>query len=206
MKRNTINFWIDLLTFIVLFAEIWTGLLLHYVLPSGKGRGHSLELWGLNRHEYGTVHFYLATAMIALVAIHVWLHWSWICNSLTGLLKIKKLKSSRHLLYGIVSLLVIVLITFASLMIAQFQVVDIQTNTNVYSIDNEIESQEEQLITGQTTLLEVANIGNIPVEQLLEKLNLPNDVDCKEQLGRLKRRYGFEIEDVRNSIIRKPQK
>jgi hypothetical protein len=82
----------------------------------------------------------------------------------------------------------------------------IQTNTNVYSIDNEIESQEEQLITGQTTLLEVANIGNIPVEQLLEKLNLPNDVDCKEQLGRLKRRYGFEIEDVRNSIIRKPQK
>jgi hypothetical protein len=80
MKRNTINFWIDLLTFIVLFAKIWTGLLLHYVLPPGQGRGKALELWGLNRHEYGTIHFYLAISMITLVLIHVWLHWSWICD------------------------------------------------------------------------------------------------------------------------------
>jgi hypothetical protein len=92
MKRNTINFWIDLFTFIVLFAKIWTGLLVHYVLPPGQGRGHSLELWGLNRHEYGAVHFYLAIAMIVLVVIHVWLHWSWICTTLSGLLKIKKIK------------------------------------------------------------------------------------------------------------------
>jgi hypothetical protein len=125
MKRNTINLWIDLLTFIVLFAKIWTGLLLHYVLPPGQGRGKSLELWGLNRHEYGTIHFYLAIAMITLVVIHVWLHWSWICNSLASLLKIRKLKPSMHSLYGFMSLLIIVIITFVSLLLAKTQVINI---------------------------------------------------------------------------------
>jgi hypothetical protein len=125
MKRNTLNFWIDLLTFIVLFAKIWTGLLLHYVLPPGQGRGHSLELWGLDRHEYGAIHFYLAIAMIALVLIHVWLHWSWVCNSLAGLLKIRKPKQAKYLLYGVISFLVVIFITLASLLLANAQVVNV---------------------------------------------------------------------------------
>ncbi len=130
MKRNTLNFWIDLFTFVVLFAKIWTGLLVRYVLPPGQGRGRGLELWGLNRHEYGTVHFYLAIAMVVLVVIHVWLHWSWICNTIVHLLKIK-IHSSRYARYGIISLLVAIFLTFASIQVAKTQVVDIRTQTKV---------------------------------------------------------------------------
>jgi hypothetical protein len=125
MKRNTVNIWIDLFTFVVLFAKVWTGMLLHYVLPAGQGRGHSLELWGLNRHEYGAIHFYLAIAMIALVLIHVWLHWSWICNNLASLLKIRKPKQAKYSLYGVISFLVVIFITLASLLLVNAQVVNV---------------------------------------------------------------------------------
>jgi hypothetical protein len=125
MKRNTINFWVDLLAFIVLFAKIWTGLLIHYILPPGQGRGRSLELWGLNRHEYGAIHFYLAIAMIALIGIHVWLHWSWICGTISGLLKIKKLKPSLCSFYGVAALILLAILTVASLLLVRTQVVNV---------------------------------------------------------------------------------
>ena len=148
MKRNTINFWIDLLTFIVLFAKIWTGLLVHYVLPPGQGRGHSFELWGLNRHEYGVVHFYLAIAMVALVIIHVWLHWSWICNTIAGLLN-KKINPSRYSLYAIMSILIATFLTIASLQLAKTQVVDIRNNTKPYSANIKSELHEDDIIIGR---------------------------------------------------------
>ncbi len=33
MKKNTFNFWVDLASLVVLFAVVFTGLLIHYVLP-----------------------------------------------------------------------------------------------------------------------------------------------------------------------------
>jgi len=33
MKRNTLNFYVDLASFLVMFALLVTGLLIHYVLP-----------------------------------------------------------------------------------------------------------------------------------------------------------------------------
>ena len=201
VKRNTLNFWIDLFTFIVLFAKIWTGLLVHYVLPPGQGRGHSLELWGLNRHEYGAIHFYLAIAMIVLVIFHVWLHWSWICKTLSSLLKIKKLNPSRYLLYAIISLLIAIFLTIASLQLAKTQVINIQESSKAYSTKSETEQLHNQVIIGRTTLIEAAKIGDMPIEKLIDKLNLPNNVDPQEQLGRLKRKYGFEIQDVRKIVL-----
>ncbi len=200
MKRNTMNFWIDLFTFIVLFAKIWTGLLVHYVLPPGQGRGHALELWGLNRHAYGVIHFYLAIAMIVLVVIHVWLHWSWICNTIACLLN-KELNPSRYSLYAIMFLVVATLLTTASLVLVKTQVVDIRDGTNAYSADVKSEQHGDEIIIGRTTLIEAANIGNMSVEQLVDKLNLPKNVDPEERLGRLKREYGFEIQDVRKIVL-----
>ena len=139
MKRNTINFLIDLFTFIVLFGKIWTGLLLHYVLPPGQGRGYSFELWGLNRHQYGTIHFYLAIAMIVLIIIHLWLHWSWICNTLSGLFKIKKINSSKYSLEAFIFLLIAILLTIVSLVLVKTQVIDIRDDTKAYSIKIEAE-------------------------------------------------------------------
>ncbi len=76
MKRNTLNFYIDLTSFLVLFALLVTALLIHYVFPpcgncdgSGRGANGELTLWGLGRHDIGRVHFYLALATAALVLL-----------------------------------------------------------------------------------------------------------------------------------------
>ena len=85
MKKNTWNFWIDLLTLLVFVGEAWTGLLMRYILPPGQGRGRSWSLWGLNRHDFGDIHFYLALIFIILIFIHLWLHWAWVCNTTANL-------------------------------------------------------------------------------------------------------------------------
>jgi hypothetical protein len=54
-----------------------TGGLIYFVLPAGSG--HFYSLFGYNRHDIGRVHFYLAVAAVVLLALHVALHWSWVC-------------------------------------------------------------------------------------------------------------------------------
>jgi len=39
----------------------------------------------MNRHEWGEIHFYLGLSLLALILIHLILHWSWIKNYLKGL-------------------------------------------------------------------------------------------------------------------------
>ena len=45
MKRNTLNFLIDVLTFLVFFAMFWIGLLIHYVLPPSGGHVSAAIRW-----------------------------------------------------------------------------------------------------------------------------------------------------------------
>lgn len=79
MKRNTINFLVDVVTLLVFFGLVETGLLLYFVLPPGSGK-QGLSLWGLSRHEWGDIHFWLSLAIIALIVLHVVLHWQWVCT------------------------------------------------------------------------------------------------------------------------------
>lgn len=78
MKRSTLNFAIDLVTFLVMIAMIATGLLVRFVLPPGSGERRSL--WSYTRHDWGDVHFWLAVGLAALLVVHLALHWSWVCS------------------------------------------------------------------------------------------------------------------------------
>jgi len=110
MKRNTWNFWIDLISFLLMLGLIATGLLIYYVMPPGTGGcgAGGLKLWGMDRHGYGKYHFYIALALMFLMLIHVILHWKWACNTWNNLLGVKKTASGRGSLVGILILLLIV--------------------------------------------------------------------------------------------------
>jgi len=72
MKRGTINFIIDLVSFVNLLCLAVTGFIMRYILPPGSGgRGRMFrggrggqageqirELWSMTRHEWGDIHFY----------------------------------------------------------------------------------------------------------------------------------------------------
>ena len=128
MKRNTLNFYVDLASFLVLFALLVTGLLIHYVLPpcgncSGDGSGVSKELtlWGFGRHDFGKVHFYLALATASLVLVHICLHWAWVCATCCNLLGLKVVSPDRQERYGILLLLILIVVTIALLYLAKTQ-------------------------------------------------------------------------------------
>ena len=101
MKRSSLNFIVDLVSFLNLLGIVFTGCIMKYILPPGTGgrghrlheglgRGHIKDLWSMTRHEWGNVHFYLAVLFVILMAVHIILHWSWLKNyfkSLFGFLR-----------------------------------------------------------------------------------------------------------------------
>jgi hypothetical protein len=206
MKRNTLNFWIDVVSLFVMVALIWTGLLIHYVLPPGTGGRHGepgLTVFGMGRHDYGDIHFYLALVLIGLMLIHVWLHWSWVYATINKLLGTKSMSGLRSAIYGIVLLVIIAGLTIGGQFWAKSRVKRTPgTSKKVKSGHGSISFAH---VSGQTTLADAAKIGGIPVEKLISQLRLPADVDIDERLGRLKRQYGFEIHEVREILERNKQ-
>jgi hypothetical protein len=41
-------------------------------------------LWGWTRHEWGEFHFWVAWTMMAVLAMHLVLHWKWIVGIVRG--------------------------------------------------------------------------------------------------------------------------
>jgi hypothetical protein len=89
MRRATVNFIVDLAGFGVLLCLAGTGVILHFVLPSGtgglgrelhggRGREHIRELLGMGRHDWGDIHLWLGIIFIALMVAHLVLHWKWV--------------------------------------------------------------------------------------------------------------------------------
>jgi len=56
------------------------------------------------------------------------------------------------------------------------------------------------LITGQMTLNEVEELTGISAAEILKSLGLPANTSKKEALGRLRRRYGFTLQELRDVV------
>lgn len=82
MKRPKLNFVIDAAAFVAFAFLTTTGVLTRYVLPPGSGR--YATLWGLNRHGWGDLHFWVAVVLLGVLALHLALHWRWILCIVKG--------------------------------------------------------------------------------------------------------------------------
>jgi len=106
IKRN-LNIIIDVFAYAEFVFMASTGLLMHYTLPAGSG--HHTTVWGLDRHEWGALHFWLSVAFLATLALHLILHWDWIVAVLKG----RKTESSGLRfglgLFGLIALLILAL-------------------------------------------------------------------------------------------------
>lgn len=76
MNRTITNIIIDLLAALLFIGMIATGYLLRFPLPPGSNKTHSL--WGLTRHQWGDVHFWISLGLLVVMLIHLALHWNWI--------------------------------------------------------------------------------------------------------------------------------
>jgi len=98
MKRTTLNFVVDLFGFTTLTGLAVTGSIIKFILPPGTGGhgrvlhdGHGQEhiksLLSMGRHDWGDIHFYLAAIFIAIMLVHLILHYNWLkayCKSVFG--------------------------------------------------------------------------------------------------------------------------
>lgn len=81
IKRAMVNFIAVIIAFVDFIFLTLTGLLIHYILPPHSRRA---TIWGMTRHEWGDIHFMLALVFIAVMAIHIYLHWAWIKGMFMG--------------------------------------------------------------------------------------------------------------------------
>lgn len=98
---------IDLFSFIGLASLISTGALMKFTLPPRSG---AMSIWGLTRHDWGTIHYYIALIFLILISIHLLLHLGFIKAAILG-------KVSREVKYrlsiGIVGFIVLLLLLSA---------------------------------------------------------------------------------------------
>jgi hypothetical protein len=62
------------------------------------------------------------------------------------------------------------------------------------------EDQSGMLITGRMTLNDIQKETDIPARKIADKLGLPESAPLNETLGRLRKRYLFTMQDVRDAI------
>ncbi len=60
---------------------------------------------------------------------------------------------------------------------------------------------EELELSGSMTLLEVARKHSIPADELTRALHIPS-YESRERIGRLRKQYGFEMEELKDIILR----
>ncbi|UCE98925.1 MAG: DUF4405 domain-containing protein [Planctomycetota bacterium] len=90
-----------MISFVNLLGLAFTGFIIKYILPPGTGgcgrlcrggcgRAHIKDFWSMTRHEWGDIHFYLAVLFVALMVVHLVLHWNWIKNYVKSLLSFSR--------------------------------------------------------------------------------------------------------------------
>ena len=73
MKKSSLIKLIDVAAFIGFIFVVSTGVLLRYILPTRSGK--AIEIFGMNRHEWGDIHFQITVAFLIILSIHLFLHW-----------------------------------------------------------------------------------------------------------------------------------
>lgn len=110
MQRTLLNLLVDLVAAALFLAMIATGYLIRFPLPPGTNK--TLNLWGLTRHQWGEVHFWISLGLLTVLAVHFILHWQWLVTVIRQRLhRAKNDHSHAGWITGLV--LVALLVTFA---------------------------------------------------------------------------------------------
>ena len=62
------------------------------------------------------------------------------------------------------------------------------------------EDQSGILITGRMTFYDLQRETGIPARKIADQLGLPERTPLDDNIGRLRRRYAFTIQDVRDAV------
>ncbi|MEN6558562.1 MAG: DUF4405 domain-containing protein [Thermoguttaceae bacterium] len=218
MNKATFVAWVDAVAFVAISLLAATGTLIKLVLPPGSG--HFSAVWGMDRHQWGDVHFCLALVLVATVAVHLFLHWRWVVATVRGR---SEVGSTRRIGLAVVGLLILVGLAASPFLAAVETTGDAPHRGRAARWDEPMDSPP--LGVGQTTdrrdehhvdggapqidgtmsLREVERRTGVSAAVVLKELGLPADAPVDERLGRLRKQYGFDMHALRE-VVEKHQK
>jgi len=244
-KKTTVNLIVDVAILVLMLTLACTGLVVRYTLPPGSGGhggGRGLLLWGMDRHEWGGVHFWLAVALLVLLVLHVALHWGWVCGVC---FRWAARAAPRRVASGTAFLLAIAVVIggFAWCTGASVEEHRALAGAGRRPAQREVPASpaeppvcgdlpgqtaceppfepgsrrsgrqaargqgrgvgrtvEGVTIRGFMTLGEVSAATGVPTGRLKAAMGLPPSAPNDERLGRLRRRFGFTMEDLRRAL------
>ncbi len=190
MHRAKWNYVVDTLALVAMVVLAVTGFMIRYKLPQGTSR--YLALWGMNRHEWGSIHFWSGVVLLVLLALHVILHWDWIVIMTRG-----PSSEKARLRVGVALAVVCALIVVSAV---PFLVPAERIGDPPGEARGQGAALEVPPIEGWMTLQEIEAVTGVAGDTLVQSLNLPEDVPLDEQIGRLRQHYDFTMNDVREAV------
>ena len=200
MKRQGVNFLVDAIALAGLVFLMATGLFLRFILPPGSGK--TLSVWGLTRHEWGDIHFYIAVFIVAILSLHLALHWRWIVCAIQNK---PREGSGVRVAWGVAGLFILLLISATPFLSPIEKNSTLSGKNHKNHMGFKSHSGEEhvpsaQTVRGSMTLAEVEQSTNVPINHILKELGIRDEISPDERMGPLRHKYGFQMETVRKII------
>ena len=218
--------------FLCMSAITGIGFLIKYTLISGQERwivyNDNIELyfWGMDRHEWGTIHLIIGCILLGLLILHIVLHWNIIIRVYRKMFRRKLTTKFISILFITICALFIIVPFLINPKISKAEhgakrhLTD--RNTHVKSEGN-ITCKKEELnnadflhvhkqanllieIRGYMTQKKKKKKNKIPTEFIKTRLNIPKSVSCKQKMSWLKKRYPIKMHDVEKIIIEYQEK
>jgi hypothetical protein len=213
MKKTDWQFLVDTLLFICMFGIALIGILLAFFIPEGPSAQPSSKYFlNLHRHQWGNIHLYLSLTFICLVIIHLTLDWKWIKAKAV---KIFKKRWKTALISTILVSIFVIFIFWISYpkepgAYEEYGRGEGRGGGRTYSQATDWAQREDLgaqdsstvTLTGTMTLLDLEKASGIPVSRIAEVLGLPSNVSEKETLGRLRKKYGFTMIELRDVLTK----
>jgi len=212
MTKPNWNYLVDVVMFALMGAMIFIGVMMAFFLASGPVTDETTKyVWGLHRHQWGDIHMILSFVFTALFVIHIWLHWGWIKGATR-----KLLRSPATLILILLLPALVILVAWsvcekdsaayagfgrragARLRSAEVPPLSSPPMANDVAVKKDQPKRVE--INGRMTLSDVEKATGIKAEKIAGELGLPKDAPLDQNLGRMRRVYNFQIEQVRDLI------
>lgn len=243
--KPKINLVIDGIMFIVIMAVAGLGFMMKWILLPGHkinevyGTNTDLLFWGMDRHQWGAIHLYLALFLVFLLVLHLVLHWDMIVTIFRQMIPSRRTRIVFAVVLGALGIFLAlsplninpdvvplersyrnrvpersvadisgseetlsekkVDITRGSKEAVVQQPAETSSESGISSDDHKHLHAAQVDIDGTMTLGEISEKYGLKVDELAKVINVPLHYS-NERLGRLKRMYGFDLDDLREFV------
>lgn len=195
MKQAQLNFIIDAVGLVLFVALASTGLVMQFTLPPGSTRMSAL--WGMNRHKWGEIHFWIAMGLLIVIGLHLLMHWRWVLAMAQGSAQGAGRGMRTSVMLGVLLILVAALVGPLLLPVEQ-----ITEDTPHYggSLRGALPDGDDAGVSGEMTLHDLEVSTGVSTEIIWRELGLAGEPEENIRLGELRKTHGFTMKRVREVV------